>query len=132
MIFAKLQHRVHHAAAHHAKIARAVYKLRVRDAVDDAVKRAGKRAANLRLALSRDAAGGDAVAVLVVQALQHLAYHLRRVLQIAVHHADEVAFCVFQPRIHRGLFAEIARKGDVFHARVLCSEFTQDGQRFVL
>ncbi|MPN01897.1 hypothetical protein SDC9_149110 [bioreactor metagenome] len=107
MIFPKLQHRIRHAAAHHTKIPRAVYKFGVRNAVDDAIKRARKRAANPRLSLSRDAAGCDAVAILLAETPEHLPNHLRRILQITVHHADKIAFGIPEPRIHRGFFAKV-------------------------
>ena len=52
-------------------------------------------------------------------------------LQIRVHEDDRVALGVVEPRHHRGLLAEIARKAYIADRRVALRKRTNDVKRLV-
>lgn len=117
VVFGTVDNGVNHLTSHKTVVAGTIDHFNFANRVDEFVENAGAEAANGRLALARNTAGGDAV-VALAKVGNHLGEKARRILTVGIHDGDVITSGGLEAGEHGRFFAEIARKGEVLKAGV--------------
>lgn len=123
-------------AGHEAVVAGAVDHFDFAHAVDEFIENAGAEAADRRLALAGDAAGGGAIPAFCggvgwVNVAEEFGKEAGRVLAIGVHGGDEIASGGFKAGEQGGFFAKVAGERNVEDARIVFGERFHDFESIV-
>lgn len=136
VIFSARKDGVDDLAGHEAVVAGAIDHFDFAHAVDELIENAGAEAADRRLALAGDAAGGGAIPALCggvgrVDVAEEFGKEAGRVLAVGVHGGDEVAGSGFEAGEQGGFFAEVAGERDVEDAGIMLGEGFHDFEGIV-